>query len=392
MSERAPPRRWVAWIIALYLASGMPFGVIDRLMPVWLKAHGVSLEDIGLASLIGLPWVLKPLWAPLVDRLGTAARWISGALVVIAAALALVGRLEPGPVAAALLLVVALASATQDISIDGFVTAALPERLHGRANGLRVAAYRGAMLVAGGGGVALAGVLDWSWVFLGLGLCALALSLVTRRVPAAPREPTPLTDWLSALWDWVWRPGAVELIVFVLLFKLGDAAMAPMLSPFWMDAGLSLQEVGLISTGLGAGLTAAGALLGGEIATRIGTFRALWVLGAVQAVTNLGYAAVALAPSRLGVYVASAAESLGSGLGTAAYLAFLMGATDGEQTATRFALLTALAGLTRTLAGAISGFGAQKFGYPVYFALTFALALPAFGLLPLLARRRAPTG
>lgn len=392
MSERAPPLRWERWVIVLYLASGLPFGIIEKLVPIWLKTKGVSLGDIGLASLLGLPWVLKPLWAPLVDRSGTVARWAAGALGVIALSLAALGRLEPGPAAAALLLAIALASATQDVAIDGWVAGALPEALHGRANGIRVASYRAAMLAAGGGGVWLAGSLPWSTIFLGLAVFAGGLALLAARLPASARPPPePVGVWLRALLAWVTQPGVVGVIGFVLIFKLGDAAMAPMIGPFWIDAGLSLESYGLFSTGLGTALSIGGALLGGEIVTRWGLWPSLWALGGAQALSNLGYAAVALWPSKAGVLAAGSVESLCGGLGTAAFLACLMRATEGEQTATRFALLSAGMGLTRTLAGVVSGYGVEWIGYAGYFALTFALALPAFGLLSLLASRFGAT-
>ena len=381
-AEPGPPARWLLWLVGLYMASGFPFGLVHNLVPVWLKTNGVSLADIGLASLLGLPWTLKVLWAPLVDRYGRAGLWIAGAMALISAALALLSATPMGPVAAALLVVVAVASATADIAIDGHFAGALPSALHGRANGVRVAAYRGAMLLVGGGAVALAGLVGWSDVFLGLAVLAAALAVLGFSLPSQPRASTSAEQWISSLLGWVLRWDTLALVAFVLLFKLGDAAMGPMVSPFWLDAGLSVGEVGLLSTGVGAAVTTAGALLGGEICTRYGLFRGLVGLGAFQAVTNLGYAAVALAPSRPLIYAASAGESLGNGLGTAAFLAFLMRACEGEQTATRFAALTALAGLTRTLAGAASGIGVERLGYPGYFAFTFALALPAFGLLP----------
>jgi PAT family beta-lactamase induction signal transducer AmpG len=134
-------------------------------------------------------------------------------------------------------------------------------------------------------------------------------------------------------------------------------------------------------------LTILGAVLGGEAATRFGVFHALWALGLLQALSNLVYSWAALHPWRPWIYGASVIESLSSGLGTAAFLACLMRLCEGRQAATRFALLTALAGLTRTLAGAVSGYGAAGMGYPTYFALTFAMALPAFALLPLLRSR-----
>lgn len=384
---RPPLPRWLLPVVALYLSSGLPFGLVNKLLPVWLKVQGVSLEQIGLASLLGLPWTLKALWAPLVDRVGRAGAWIAGSMAVVAAATLLVPQVPLGPATAALLLAVAMASATQDIAVDGWVAAEVPADQQGRANGLRVAAYRAAMLGVGGGAVALAAIYDWTWIFAGVSAISLGFAVYGLTVRSAPRPPTPAAAWLRALGGWLLRPDALALLAFVLLFKLGDAAMAPMIEPFWLDAGLSVAEVGLISTTLGTALTVGGALLGGELTTRLGLFRALWSLGLLQALSNLGYALAALFPGRLAVYLASGAESFTQGLGTAAYLALLMRLCEGEQTATRFALLTALAGFTRTLGGATSGFGATALGYSAWFGATFLLALPAFALLPVVRRR-----
>ena len=150
---------------------------------------------------------------------------------------------------------------------------------------------------------------------------------------------------------------------------------------------MGLAELGLISITAGAGLTVAGALLGGELATRWGLFRALWVLGACQALSNLGYMAAAMSPSRWLVYSASMCESFCSGLGVAAFLAFLMRVCEAKQAATRFALLTALSMVARNVIGAPSGFLVEAYGYASYFGLTFVLALPAFALLPQIQRR-----
>lgn len=374
-------RMTMSWVALLYLASGLPFGVVHQLVPAWLKVQGADLATIGIASLLGLPWTLKALWAPAVDRYGRSGGWIGASLLVMSLALAAVPNLPLGGAAVALL-VVAFASATQDVAIDGATTAAVPRELQGRANGFRVAAYRAAMLLAGGGAVALGTWIAWRWVFGGLALVALGLALAARRVPDVPRATVSGVDWLSALGGWVWRRDTLPLVCFVLLYKLGDAAMSPMVTPFWLDSGLSLVELGLMSTSVGMGLTVLGALVGGEIITRVGLYRSLWGLGAFQALTNLGYAAAALVPGQASIYAASVGESLGQGLGTAAFLAALMRVCEGEQTATRFAALTALASLTRTLAGAVSGYATQELGFAGFFGLTFLLALPAFALLP----------
>ncbi len=384
MPEREAPRGLLITVGLLYFGSGAPFGVVNELAPTWLAFEGSSLEALGLVSLVGLPWTLKVLWAPLVDRRGSPARWIAGALGLAGALIALLPQLGSGPLRYAALLGVAAASATQDVAVDGYTAAIAPEAQHGRVNGVRVAAYRAAMLAAGGGAVALAQWLPWPAVFAGVGagLLALALWPLGGRLCPAPAEARPAGAWVRELLGWVLRRDSLAVAAFVLLFKLGDASMYPMIKPFWVDSGLGAAEIGLFSIGAGAALSVAGALAGGELTSRWGLHRGLWVLGGVQALSNLGYAAAALAPSRWSLYAAGAAESFCGGLGTAAFLACLMRLCEGEQTATRFAALTAFTGLSRSLAGAASGFGAAELGYPGYFAFTFLLALPAFALLP----------
>lgn len=381
-----PHRRLLVLVSLLYVAEGLPYGVVNELVPVWLKVQGLSLQDLGLLQLVGLPWVLKPLWAPWVDRYGTTARWVAGALGGAAVVTAILPWLG-GPSLAAALVLLAVLSATQDVAIDGFTATVVPPEQLGRANGVRVAAYRFAMLLAGGGAVALADRLPWSALFAALAASMAVLAIVATRVPPATRVDVPASAWISELRAWVLAPGAFVLFAFTVLFKLGDAAMTPMLKPFWIDAGLTLAEVGLVSITLATIATVAGALLGGEITTRIGIGRSLWILGGLQAISNLVYAGAALEPSRPSVYGASLVEAFCGGLGTAAFLALLMRACEQRQAATRFALLTAISGLARTIAGAISGYGAGSLGYPGWFAVSFALAVPGLLLVPSLVRR-----
>src|SRR6185436_14119507 len=385
-ASAVPHRRLLVLVALLYVAEGLPYGVVNELVPVWLKVQGLSLQDLGLLQLVGLPWVLKPLWAPWVDRYGTTARWVAGALGGAAVVTAILPWLGGPPLAAALVLL-AILSATQDVAIDGFTATEVgPEQL-GRANGVRVAAYRVAMLLAGGGAVALADRVPWSVLFLVLAASMAGLAIVATRIPPAARSETTTASWIAELRAWVLAPGAFVLFAFTVLFKLGDAAMTPMLKPFWIDAGLTLAEVGLVSITLATIATVAGALLGGEITTRIGIGRSLWILGGLQAISNLVYAGAALEPSRPAVYAASLVEAFCGGLGTAAFLALLMRACEQRQAATRFAVLTAISGLARTIAGAISGYGAGALGYAGWFAVSFALAIPGLLLVPFLVRR-----
>jgi PAT family beta-lactamase induction signal transducer AmpG len=172
-------------------------------------------------------------------------------------------------------------------------------------------------------------------------------------------------------------------MVFILLFKLGDMSLGPMVRPFWVDRNFTPLQIGLVPGGLGVIFTIIGALLGGSLTRRWGIFHALWILGLAQAGSNLTYAtAAALPPSTALMYTASAVESFCGGLGTAPYLAFLMSICDKKYAATQYALLSALFGLTRALSGAVSGFAAERFGYATYFTATFFLAFPAYALLP----------
>jgi PAT family beta-lactamase induction signal transducer AmpG len=190
------------------------------------------------------------------------------------------------------------------------------------------------------------------------------------------------------------RPGMAAVIAFILLFKLGDAAMGFMVKPFWVDAGFSASQIGLVSVNLGLALSIAGGIAGGWVTDRVGIYHALWTLGLAQAVSNLGYAwaatvipvggtAAALPSAQVALmYGASAVESFTGGLGTGAFLAFLMAIVNKQHAATEYALLSSVFALSRSLAGWAGGFGAEGMGYGPYFLLTFFLAFPAYLLLP----------
>ena len=379
------------WVAILYFAEGFPYGVFLEVWSVYFRAHGVSLKEIGLMALLGMPWTVKPLWAPLVDRYGDRRHWIAGCLLVMAVLLAvhpLFDASHPSPVFWGVLLLFTLASATQDIAIDAHTIAILPKEEVGAANGMRVAAYRVAMIASGGGIVVGAGVFGWAPVWIAAGVLLAAVAPIVWRAPAARLRVEERRRLFGPLVAWVSRPGSAAAIAFLLLYKLGDQAITPMIKPFWVDRGLTLREIGLISTTLGILFTILGALLGGLLTTRWGLLRALLVLGIAQVLPNLGYAACAAARAgRPAIYAASILESFGQGLGTACFLAFMMRLCDKEHAATEYALISALFSLTRHVSGAASGFAATRFGYPAFFAYTFLLAIPGLLLIPFLRRR-----
>ncbi len=245
----------------------------------------------------------------------------------------------------------------------------------------------------------------WTWEALAVG-ATLAWAVVPPIVRAASRSPAPSPTVVpamdtsadgplfGALLELARRPGIVPVIAFILTFKLADAAMGFMVKPFWVDSGFTATEIGLVSVNLGLGLSIAGGLAGGWYADRVGIFRALWVLGLAQALSNIGYAFAAGAvphdptgasltdAHRAIVYAASGLESFTGGLGTAAFLAFLMAITDKRRAAAQYALLSSVFALSRSVAGWAGGFGAEQMGFAGYFLFTFFLAFPAYCLLP----------
>ena len=370
----------------LYFAEGLPFGLVVDNFPVYFRVHGVSLGVIGLMSLLSAPWSAKILWAPLVDQIGERRHWVTGALLVMAATLLLFPLLPPEPVAGALtmtLLAFTFAAATQDIAIDAYTIELLDPGEEGVANGVRVSAYRAALIAGGGVLVALAGVAGWTAAYAFGAAALLALAFIVRHVPHIAHRPQPPAEWARSLAAWVARPGGIAVFLFVFLYKLGERALGPMVKPFWVDRGLSVGEIALVSTTFGVVASVSGALVGGAFTSRFGILRGLWMLGLIQAASHLGYALTAwTGAGRSAIYASSLIESFCAGLGTAAFLAFLMNICEKRQAATQYAILSGLFNLSGTVVGSLSGVGAAHFGYGTWFAMTSLLALPAYALLP----------
>jgi MFS transporter, PAT family, beta-lactamase induction signal transducer AmpG len=375
----------LTWLAALSFASGFPFGLVNETLPVYLRTHGSGLVEIGLVSALSFPWTFKFLWSPLVDRLGTRRQWIAACLTGLTALTLVLASVELGALARwfwVLLLAIVTFSATQDIAIDAYTIEATTKQELGVANSVRIAAYRVSMFTAGGLLIWLAGRTDWTTSFQTATALLGGLTLASLLLPLARRSASHPSIWepLRAL---LTRPGVWAVAVFALLFKLDIAAMEPMTRPFWVDRGFTLEEIGAILTTGRIIATVAGAVLGGILTTRWGIFRSLWVLGAVQAFSSLGYAGAAAAPPSKPLMVGVALfENFAAGLGTAAFVAFLMSVCERRYAATQYAVLSALLALSRTVAGGASGAVAEQLGYAKYFLLTFFLGLPAFLLIP----------
>jgi MFS transporter, PAT family, beta-lactamase induction signal transducer AmpG len=391
-------RRKLTWIAVLYFAEGLPFGIAYDVWPVYFRVHGVSLTEIGLMSLLSLPWTWKMVWAPLVDRYGARQQWISACLLALAVATVAIIPQDAGHPSWLLwgvLLAFTTASATQDIAIDAYaVDISTPEET-GAINGVRISAARIALLVGGGGVMTLAEITGWTPLWGALAVLFLVLSVVAFSSPRVALDQKERRNPIRPVLAWLLRWEMLPVLFFVPLFKLGDSLLGRMVKPFWVDRGYSLKEIGLISVTLGVVLTILGALAGGWFVKRYGIFRSLLWLGIAQAVPHLGYAAVAaFTLPRESIYAASMLESFTQGLGTSAFLSFLMNLCDKEHAATQYALLSALFALTRDIGGAFSGIGVERLGYSTYFALTAVITIPTLALLPLIRKRireKAPT-
>ncbi len=375
----------LTWLGALSFASGFPFGLVNETLPVYLRTHGSGLVEIGLVSALSFPWTFKFLWSPLIDRLGTRREWIAACLTGLTALTLVLASAELSALARwfwVLLLAIVTFSATQDVAIDAYTIEATTKHELGVANSVRIAAYRVSMFTAGGLLIWLAGRTDWRTSFQTATVLLAGLTFASLLLPLARRSASHPSIWepLRAL---LTRPGVWAVAVFALLFKLDIAAMEPMTRPFWVDRGFTLEEIGAILTTGRIIATVAGAVLGGILTTRWGIFRSLWVLGAVQAFSSLGYAsAAAVAPSKPLMIGVALFENFAAGLGTAAFVAFLMSVCERRYAATQYAVLSALLALSRTVAGGASGAIAEQLGYAKYFLLTFFLGLPAFLLIP----------
>lgn len=394
MPAEAGPRAPFGWIAAIAFASGFPFGLVNEALPVYLRAHGAGLVEVGLVTAASFPWTFKFLWAPVVDRWGSRRGWIAACLLALAALTAVLGTIELGALAGLfwpLLVAMVALSATQDVAIDAYTIEATPREQLGVANSVRIAAYRIAMFVSGGALIWLAGETGWRGAFgVGAAACA-ALALATLALPRVSRSGAPPEGIWEPLRALLRRPEIGLIVAFALLFKLDIAALDPMTRPFWVDRGFTLAEIGVVLTTGRMLATLAGAVLGGWVTTRWGMFRALWSLGLVQLFSSLAYAGAAWAtPSKPLVIVVALFENFAAGLGTAAFVAFLMSVCERRYAATQYAVLSALLALTRSLAGAASGELTERMGYAPYFLLTFALGIPAFFLLPRLRTVRSP--
>lgn len=407
------------YVPSLYFAEGIPYTLVNKVSITLLKGLGAGNDLISLTSFLALPWTLKLLWAPVVDRYGTKRKWIilmQAGLAGLFSILAL-GLLttEPLQIILILFVVIAIVSATHDIAIDGYYLEALTPKEQAFFVGIRSAAYRVAFLAGAGGLVFLAGFLNQKGFRLATGfsiscfLCALVFVILiahhlintphTFRAGSDRVSSTAFSrEFIEAFRSYVRQDRIVWILLFIVLFRLGDALLLKMTQPFLMDPsevgglGLDIATIGLIDGTLGTICLLAGGIIGGVLVARGGLRIWMWPLALAQNISLLLYWMLALfRPGIIGIALVNACEQLGYGLGGAAYTVFLMRTVKPEFKAAHYAISTSFMALGMLLPSAVSGYLQVSLGYSNFFLLSSILALPGLLLLLMVPYRESTT-
>ncbi len=388
-------------IVAFFMgfSCGVPLLLTLSVLQAWMKEKGVDLGVIGLFSLVGLPYTLKFLWAPVLDRftplsMGRRKGWLLLIQLCLMVAIAGLGLTDPGNnpwMVAIAAMFVTFFSASQDIVVDAYRREDLTDRELGLGSSLYVNGYRVGMLLSGSGGLILADHIPFRLVYL-IMAASLSIGVITTLLAREPEvsEGTPTTfreAVLDPFTEYFSRDGAVAILAFILLYKIGDQMATTMTMPFYIELGFSKTEIGAVAKLFGFWATIAGGLAGGVIMLRLGIYRSLWIFGLLQAVSTTGFAILdRIGHSLPALATVIAGENFSGGMGTAAYVAFMASITNKKFTATQYALLSSLMGIPRVLASAPTGYIAEFTGWTTFFILCAIAALPGLVLLKFIRR------
>ena len=387
--------RRVLTMLGLGFSSGLPLALIGTTLQAWMTTENVDLRVIGIFSLVGLPYTLKVLWAPIMDRftlpwLGRRRGWILLTQLLLALAILALGLSSPSVmpwVVASLALTIAFCSASQDIVIDAYRADVLQEKELGAGAATTVVGYRLALLTSGAIALIVSDFLPWHLIYFILAGLMLANTLFTFTAPEPAERVIPPKTLKDAVWEplltYFRRSGAVEMLVFIMVYKLSDAIAGAMTTPFLLEMGFSRTDVGTVNKAFGLLSTVLGTLVGGSVIAKIGINRSLWIFAFLQALPHLAFTVLALIGKNYYAMVAAIGlENLFGGMGTAAFVAFMMRLCDKRFTATQYALLTSFMAVTRVLAGVPTGFMVNSMGWPMFFVVSILGALPGILLLP----------
>lgn len=376
------------------ISSGLPLLLIGSTLQAWMTEDKIDLKTIGLFSLVGIPYTFKFVWAPIMDRfvppfLGRRRGWILTMQVLLAVAVAVLSLLEPARSTTAVALgavVIAFLSASQDIVLDAYRREILTTEELGLGSSFFVNGYRIGMLISGAFALMLADHLSWHAVYMilsGTFLLATAVTFLAPNPDATIVPPRSMKEAvIDPLFEYFRRKGAIEILLFILLYKIGDAMAANLTTPLYLDLGFTKTEIGAIVKTFGLGATLLGGFLGGVLMLRWSMKRSLIVFGVLQALSTLGFAALAgMGKNDAGLTGVIAFENLTSGMGTSAYVAFMASLTNKRFTAWQYALLTSLMGVPRVIISAPTGYMQTQVGWVNFFVICALAAIPGLTLI-----------
>lgn len=402
-------------ILLMGFSSGLPLALTGATLGIWLAEAGLSLTAIGLFALVGTAYNFKFVWSPIIDRLplpvltrllGRRRGWAVTIQALLGLAIVTLGFADPriDPWWTALgAVAVAFLSASQDIVIDAYRVELLEEREQAAGAAATQVGYRFGMLAAGAGALYLATFFGWQATYavmgalMGVGILTVLATPEPSREGAVAKPPEKgLTAWLqdavvAPFADFVTRPNWILILVFVVLYKFGDALAGTVSSPFYVAMGFSKIEIANVSKIFGVVSTLVGVALGGVVTYRLGLVRGLMVCGVLQMLSNLMFAIQAMVGYDVPMLMATIAiENVTGGMGSAAFVAYLSSLCNVSYTATQYALLSSLAATARTMLSSSGGWLAESLGWIPFFLVTVLAAVPGLLLLVWLSRRFAP--
>ncbi|MFN9406624.1 MAG: AmpG family muropeptide MFS transporter [Dolichospermum sp.] len=390
----------MAALILLGFSSGLPLFLTSKTLQAWMTVEKVDLTAIGLFSLVGVPYSLKFLWSPLLDWftlpfLGRRRGWLIVIQIGLLIAIAAMSLQQPKQALQFLAInavVIAFLSATQDIAADAYRTDILEPLEMGAGAAVFVLGYRVALLLTGSLALILADRIAWSSVYLFMSV-GMGLGIIATLFAPEPKEINPPTSLTEAVilpfGEFIQRQGLVQAkltLLFIVLYKLGDSFVNNMSTPFLLQTGFTQTDIGAIQGGMGLVATIVGTLAGGAFLSKIGLNRSLWVFGALQAVSNLAYLILAQVGKNYQFLLLTInIENFCAGLGTAAFVSFLMSMCNQRYSATQYALLSSFMAVSRDILVAPAGSLAKSTGWPLFFVISIFAAVPGLLLLPLFA-------